>query len=401
VPITKEQIIAVIQSAARELGRTPTCVELEKLSGLKDKTIRRHFHTYMGAVKAAGLEPHKQGQRLSSAALLEDWGQVVRKLGCIPTRKEYLREGNHGIISFWNRFHGWAKVPIEFCEFARSGKLAGEWADVLDNIRHGPMLTRGGSRWQRRWREQLQAAHKSGQARFEQSPAGSSIQVNPAGPANPSTLVNPAIQANASIQASAAIQANATSSANPENPSSSAIPASWAISESWGSELPGPPGKTPMLPAPLLNKPCVTMTMLTVFVAELAPGALQWISGGGLQRRVKTDRPLLGAPTRIPGMAYAPVNEMGVVLLFGMLAQRLGFIIEAVQSGFPDCEAIWEVEPGRWQRIRIEFEYESRNFKDHGHDPRGCDLLVCWRHNWKNAPPDLEILELSSLLHFA
>jgi hypothetical protein len=30
---------------------------------------------------------------------------------------------------------------------------------------------------------------------------------------------------------------------------------------------------------------------------------------------------------------------MGVVLLFGRVAEQLGFIVEAVQAAFPDCEA--------------------------------------------------------------
>jgi hypothetical protein len=38
---------------------------------------------------------------------------------------------------------------------------------------------------------------------------------------------------------------------------------------------------------------------------------------------------------------------------------------------------------GQWQRVRIEFEYESRNFVKHGHDKNGCDLIVRWTHNWK------------------
>jgi hypothetical protein len=69
-----------------------------------------------------------------------------------------------------------------------------------------------------------------------------------------------------------------------------------------------------------------------------------------------------------------------------------------VQSGFPDCQAKIEVEPGRWQHFRIEFEYESRSFKLHGHDARKCDLIVCWRHNWKNCPPNLQMLELSRIV---
>ncbi len=53
-----------------------------------------------------------------------------------------------------------------------------------------------------------------------------------------------------------------------------------------------------------------------------------------------------------------------------------------------------EVQPGKWQRVRIEFEYESRNFYKHRHSHKGCDVIVCWRHNWKECPRDLEVIEL-------
>ena len=54
------------------------------------------------------------------------------------------------------------------------------------------------------------------------------------------------------------------------------------------------------------------------------------------------------------------------------------------------------VEPGRWQRSRIEFEKESRNFLAHMHPAAHCDLIVCWIHNWKECP--VEVLELSKLV---
>ena len=49
---------------------------------------------------------------------------------------------------------------------------------------------------------------------------------------------------------------------------------------------------------------------------------------------------------------------------------------------------------GGWRRVRIEFEYQSRNFQRHNHDPAGCDLIVCWEDNWPEAP--LEVIELKS-----
>lgn len=72
--------------------------------------------------------------------------------------------------------------------------------------------------------------------------------------------------------------------------------------------------------------------------------------------------------------------------------------MEAVQAGFPDCEAKRPIGPGQWQRVRIEFEYESRNFRDHGHPVDGCDVIICWRHNWFECQARLEVVELESVI---
>jgi hypothetical protein len=42
----------------------------------------------------------------------------------------------------------------------------------------------------------------------------------------------------------------------------------------------------------------------------------------------------------------------------------------------------WQVGEERWQRVWIEFEYESRNFLKHFHDATKADIIVCWTHNW-------------------
>jgi hypothetical protein len=91
----------------------------------------------------------------------------------------------------------------------------------------------------------------------------------------------------------------------------------------------------------------------------------------------------------------APTNEQEVVCLFGSVARRLGFVILRLQTQYPDGEALREIEPGRWQRVRIEFEYESRNFLHHGHNADRCHLIVCWRHNWPECP--VEVIELSKV----
>jgi len=104
--------------------------------------------------------------------------------------------------------------------------------------------------------------------------------------------------------------------------------------------------------------------------------------------------PLYGPPISPGPLAYGPVNELGVVFLFGAMVQQLGFVVHKLQTEFPDCEAMRRVGEERCQLVRIEFEYESRNFLKHMHEASGCDLIVCWRHNWPACP--LEVLELRS-----
>jgi hypothetical protein len=98
------------------------------------------------------------------------------------------------------------------------------------------------------------------------------------------------------------------------------------------------------------------------------------------------------------GLQHAPVNEQGVVFLFGMICRELGYVVEIVRPGFPDCEAKRRVrgKVGMWQRVRIEFEYQSRTFRQHGHDPDQCDVIVCWEDNWPECP--IEALELRSAM---
>jgi Homing endonuclease associated repeat len=108
--------------------------------------------------------------------------------------------------------------------------------------------------------------------------------------------------------------------------------------------------------------------------------------------------PIYGPLLRSGALAHGPINEDGVIFAFGTVAERLGFVVTRVQSEFPDCEALRRIGEERWQRLRIEFEYESRNFLRHMHDPNECDLIICWEHNWPECP--LEVLELRKVVSY-
>jgi len=108
------------------------------------------------------------------------------------------------------------------------------------------------------------------------------------------------------------------------------------------------------------------------------------------------DRPVYGPVIGTGGFVYGPTNENGVLCLFGALAEKLGFQILRIQIGFPDCEAMRVVGKDRLQPVKIEFEFESRNFLRHMHDLAGCDAIVCWEHNWPECP--IEVIELRHLV---
>jgi hypothetical protein len=124
-------------------------------------------------------------------------------------------------------------------------------------------------------------------------------------------------------------------------------------------------------------------------------GPFQLLEGPLDRGMVTPGKPVYGTPLLRTPLNCAPLNEMGVVFLFGAVARELGFMVTRLQSAFPDCEAFRQVEPDRWQKVLIEFEYESRNFLAHGHNVDDCDLIVCWRNNWVECP--LEVVELRSL----
>ena len=112
--------------------------------------------------------------------------------------------------------------------------------------------------------------------------------------------------------------------------------------------------------------------------------------------KIMEDRPMYGPLLQGCPLVFAPTNEAGVLYLFGVMSERLGFLMLLVQTAFPDCEAMRVVGENRLQPVKVEVEYQSRNFLKHMHDLNGCDMIVCWEHNWPECP--LEVLELKSVL---
>jgi hypothetical protein len=268
----KQHILDSIRAIARGLGRAPSRSEFVSLAGITDYHVLQCFPSWNDAVRAAGLDPYTLNVRLEDSALLEDWGEIVRRHRAILPRRAYRREGKYDPRTMERRFGPWSSLPDVFRNFAQSKQ---EWADVVALL---------------------------------PAPLPKEERGRP----------------------------------NGDSPSS--------------------------------------------------------ILADKLQRAPLKDRSTYGNPIHFRGLRHEPVNEQGVVFLFGMLAKELGYMVEAVQTGFPDCEAKRQIAPERWQRVDIEFEFESRNFRDHGHPSTGCDIIVCWRHNWDECPENIEVVELSRVI---
>lgn len=169
--------------------------------------------------------------------------------------------------------------------------------------------------------------------------------------------------------------------------------------------LPTAERATRVAPAPAATLPSLADLPLLVPAQAEAPAPLQAMAGvtiataNTIARITPLSVPsVYGDPLDFRGVRHAPVDVGGVIFLFGMVSRELGFHVEALSSGFPRCEAKRQISPGKWARVRIEFELESRQFRDAGRNPSSCDLIVCWRDTWPDRPSTLEVLPLDRAL---
>ncbi|MFC1454247.1 hypothetical protein ACFLQL_03625 [Verrucomicrobiota bacterium] len=118
----------------------------------------------------------------------------------------------------------------------------------------------------------------------------------------------------------------------------------------------------------------------------------------GVDNRRQHHRNVVGRLINFRGLVYAPVNENGVIFLFGKMAADLNMYVETIRPGYPDCMAKRYIGKGKWEELRIEFEFKSSDFVRHNHHPYDCDAIICWLHDWKNCPKNIEVIELQSVV---
>jgi hypothetical protein len=333
----REEIIAVIRKCAEKLGRAPSQAEFRRTSKISWHQVYKHFRGMRAAVRAAGLEPGPRGGPLNEKVMVLDWAKVVRQLGRLPSRAEYDRLGKHHSVTLHTRLV-WSQMAHRLVLLVRELRVEREWADVVDVVckKYALLKTVGGDRV-----IGTSCDRVIGKATAE-----------PVGREFARMNTNRGMRLGRVVAAALAVQ---------------------ILMAAGGGNLHHGD-----------NQP-----------TEPTAGSL---GTPDTETRRTAGPAVYGMPLQLAAMAHAPTNEDGVIFLFGVMAAELGFRVERIQRGFPDCEAKREVAPGKWEWARIEFEYESRNFKEHRHDPEGCDVIVCWRHNWPDCPEGIEVVELSRMV---
>ena len=438
--VTKAEIVAAIRRAAAELGRAPSRGELKRMAGVSHYRVLTVFRSLREAVRAAGLEPSRKGRPVSTEELVRDWERVRKKLGRRPSRAEYVREGKYSAGTFVGRFGAWGKVGNTYhgdteapkrsgTKIARIAKTAKE--SKLKTIAHPPFAAGGRivrergkmAAKERSFDSPRQASESGPSPRKSGAVRGTPLRISPAD-SHPTTRKSRALPSQIAQKRRNPGALVLGTPANARKTAQDGAPTAWqsfdgdkAIAFAWARSLAA-------IPAPLEGKRRVTEAIAAMVVNTLIPSTQQSalstqslhhaqnrrVLGAPIQSRtgmangrsslgkLRKDRPVMGPPFSRHPLTNAPVNEMGVVFLFALVAWELGFQVESLWTrGEPDGRAKRQVAPGKWQDVGVEFEYESRNFLRHGHDPKRCDVIVCWRHNWKECPDNIEVIELCRL----
>ena len=90
-----------------------------------------------------------------------------------------------------------------------------------------------------------------------------------------------------------------------------------------------------------------------------------------------------------------PQNEQGTIVLFSKLAEELGYTFKEIGTRCPDAILEKDGKP-----VRVEFEFRSKAFQAHKHNPDDVDLVICWEDNWPSCPvPVLSLETYVTLAH--
>jgi len=107
--IEKTELVAALQELAAELGKTPTMVEMDEQGAHHSRTYHDRFGSWTAALEAAGLdlEGHTKAKQPTEQNLLDALRAFADDLGRAPTCEEMNEEGTYSANAYKNNFGSW------------------------------------------------------------------------------------------------------------------------------------------------------------------------------------------------------------------------------------------------------------------------------------------------------
>lgn len=112
------------------------------------------------------------------------------------------------------------------------------------------------------------------------------------------------------------------------------------------------------------------------------------------KEKIQWEKPAPPEPLNKLGLLFAPLTHEEMMFIFSKIHEKIGFpYIIKIQTAYPDVVAL---DNDRTMK-RIEIETFASQFK--GHDPKDCDVIVCWENDLTEIPKDWpEIIQLKDYI---
>jgi len=108
---TDQEIIEHFQKLAKKLGHPPLCHEYREDPLVCIQTIFRRFKSYSGLRKMAGFDLAEDKTQINPELLLNDLENIIKKIGKVPTVKEYSDMGSFS-YNYFSKFFGGLKWAV-------------------------------------------------------------------------------------------------------------------------------------------------------------------------------------------------------------------------------------------------------------------------------------------------
>lgn len=396
-PPSKHDLIALIASVAKERGldRLPQDVFLQS-TGLSKWALDKHFDSWTDACRAAdighGLALHERPTQpeFTSDDCLAELKRVAALRGADElSSKQYQEFGRISAKAISRRFGSWHRA-LE----------AADLKPTVAAVRQRPVSREECVHELRRVGASLESAHLTSQQYDSQGPDPSSYRIVRIFGSWHAALKEAGLKPSPNFIREVALEKLAEDflTATTELGRIPTIRQLTRRSEHVSHTFAGKHGGYATFKVRAIEHILAAKTRIPAGVRRLFESELANVPKHAVPP--VTESPVIphrqGRSFNFRAFAYAPTTEHDVVQLFGAVAHELGFEILANRSAFPDCEARRK-QPGTREafvKCLIEYEFASAEYRRHKHPSTGCDLVVCWQHDWAECP--IEVLELKT-----